>query len=78
MVDSILRAGLSGMQTGMQNAARDAERISNSYNPTAPEESTDPVEPMVSLKLDEHQVEASGKVIQVGKRLINAVLDILA
>ena len=78
MVDSIVGAGLRGMQQGMQDAARDAQRVTKAFSPENPEESTSAVEPIVDLQMDEKQVSASSKVIETGKRMIQSVLDLLA
>lgn len=78
MVDSIVGNALKGIQQGMQSAAKNAEKISQAFNPQNPEESSDALEPMIGLKLDEQQVKASAKVIETSKKMDDAVLDILA
>ena len=77
MIDSIIGTGLKGVQLGLQNAARDAQKVTEAFNPENPnpEEATNA---LVNLKLDEHQTKASSKVIQVGKKLLDSVLDIFA
>ncbi|MCO6429268.1 MAG: hypothetical protein J5J00_00270 [Deltaproteobacteria bacterium] len=75
MVDSILAAGLQGIQRGLAGAAEKAEQISKGFSP---ESDNDPTSAIIGLKLDEHQVQASAKIVQVADRLSQSVLDILA
>lgn len=74
MVESIFSIGLRGMQTGLENAARDASRISQAFSPDSTE---DPVGPAISLKADERQVQASANVIKIGQSMQDAILDIM-
>jgi len=75
MVDSIMAAGLQGVQRGLEGAARHASELSQSFSADS---ARDPVEPIVGLKLDQLQVQASAKVIAVADSLSGSLLDILA
>jgi len=73
-MDSVIGAGLRGVQTGLQNAARDAERVVRSFEPSSTEE---PIQPLVDLQSDRRQVQASTAVIRVGDEILGSILDIL-
>lgn len=73
-MDSITKTGLQGMLTGLDNAARDASRVVNSFSDKSTE---DPIAPLVDLKKDSFQVQASAKVIKVGDEMLGSILDIL-
>ena len=75
MVDSISRIALKGIQTGMEKAAKSAERLTSA---AAPNGSGDIAGPIVDLKQAEVQVKASEKVAKTGQELDDAILDILA
>ena len=75
MIDKILAAGLQGIQRGLSGAAEKVEKISRAF---LPESDIDPVDPIVGLKADEHQIKASAKVIKVADDLNKSILDILA
>jgi hypothetical protein len=73
-MDSIIQTGLRGIQVGTESAANNADRVTRAFSPESIE---DPVEPLIDLKANERQVEASAKVVQVGNRMLGAILDIL-
>ena len=73
-MDSIIGTGLRGIQTGLQNAARDADRVVKAFSPESNEE---PTEAIVALQADQRQVEASAQVVKVGDRMLGSILDIL-
>ncbi len=73
MADSIANIGLKGMLSGLSSAAEHATNIASRS-----EDLGATVEDAVGLKLAEHQVKASAKVIKVSEGLDRAVLDILA
>lgn len=76
-MNSVINKGLEGVQRGLANAARDAERASKAFNPGS-ENDGEFVEAATDLKQDVRQVQASAKVIRVGDELNRSVLDILA
>ena len=75
MTDSIANIGLQGVQRGLQSAARHAAELSTAFQG---EGETDPIEPIVGLKSDALQVQASAKIIAVADSLNGSILDILA
>ncbi len=74
-INSALGSALSGIKTGLENAARHAEEISTAY---LPEGSGDIVDAAIGLKLDTQQVKANAKVIKVVGDTTGSILDILA
>lgn len=75
MVDSISKAGLSGMQRGLESAAKHAQEISTAFQPDS---GSDYITAAVGLKLDQFQVQASARVLQVADEMQGTVLDLLA
>ena len=75
MSNNIQNIGLKGIHEGMAKIAEKADRISKSFTS---ENSEDPTEDIIGMKLDENQVKASKKVIQTGNELDKSILDILA
>ena len=75
MADSVTAIGLKGVQDGLNKLAKHAQETTEAFSP---ESERDPIEPMIEMKQDMHQVRASHKVIQVGQELDDEVLDILA
>jgi hypothetical protein len=75
MIDSIVKAGLSGVQRGLESAANHAQEISTAFQPDS---ESDYVSAAVGLQTDRFQVEASVKVLQVADDLQGTVLDLLA
>lgn len=73
-MDSIFSIGLAGVHRGMENVSRDAERVMRSFTPDSTE---DPVKPILDLKGDQRQVEASTKILQIGDGMLGSILDIL-
>lgn len=73
-IDSVLGAGLQGVQKGFSTVNRAAERIANvdtSDNPSG-----DLTESAVSLQQGKLQVQASAKVIQTANDTIGSLIDI--
>lgn len=75
MVDSIAGTALKGIKAGLESAAQDAQRVSDAFRPDSTE---DPVQPLVDLKLDQFQVKANTKVLEVDEEMNKSILDILA
>ena len=73
-MDSVLASGLRGVLAGVSGASRDAERVTRAFEPDSTEE---PVGPLIDLKADQRQVQASAVVIKVGDQLLGSILDIL-
>lgn len=82
-INSVLSAGLQGVQKGMQGMQRHAQNIASA--PVTQEEAvkenrqaSDLAEDIVGLKQNELQVKASTKVIESAKETIGTLLDIRA
>ena len=74
MVDNIVGIGLQGVKRGFENASRDAERVIKAFSTESDEL---PVGPLIDLKEDKRQIQASTEVIKVGDKMLGAILDIL-
>ena len=72
-IDSIRQLGLQGIHSGLKQVEHSAANISKGFS-----SDSDLVEDVVGMKLGEHQVKASSKVLRVADKLQEAVLDILA
>lgn len=75
MTLDIKSLGLQGIQRGLAGIAEKADRISRAF---LPENSNDPTSDIVGMKLDEHQVRASYKILKTADELEKTALDILA
>jgi|GEM_PF-4718223 len=78
MVDSILQTALRGMARAMRDVSAHVEELSGSFRVDSPDFDKDPVPAMVNLKVDAFSYKANAKVVQVGRDMGKAVLDILA
>lgn len=74
-MDEVLNIGLRGVQDGFRRAAEDADRIVRAFQADEPD---DAVRSIVDLQIDQRQVQASARIIQVGGQLIGSLLDIYA
>jgi len=78
---SAFNAGLQGIQKGMNGIRKNAHDIANakSIDPATQQTTVkDVTEPLVDLKLNQLQAEASTKVIQASADMIGSLLDIKA
>lgn len=78
MVDSVLGAGLAGINTGIRNAQEAAQTIARAGTTEAEssDTGTDLVEAIVDLKISEQQVKASAAVIRTADEIIGSIIDI--
>ena len=74
-MDPIISTGLSGILDGYRRAADATERALNAFSSEQP---GDAVSAFIDLQGARRQVEASTKVIKVGRDLLGATLDIFA
>lgn len=81
---SAFNAGLQGLHQGMNGLRKNAHAIANATTPAAavaPEASTvaqDVTEPLVAMKLNQLQAQASTKVIQTSADMIGTLIDMKA
>jgi flagellar basal body rod protein FlgG len=75
MIDKIFGLGLAGIHQALQESVQNVQRISGAFSDKG---DGDLVSPIVDLKQNERQVEASTKVIKAGDRMLQDILDILA
>jgi len=71
MVNSILSAGVQGVQRGISAAQENAQTIASGSSSPA-----ELAEPLLSLKLNLVQVQASGKVVEVVDEILSTITDI--
>ena len=70
-------AGISGIQTGLDNLRKDAEKIAQATTKRE-EDSTDLTQALVDLNTDRHQIEASVKVVKAVDEVLGTLLDLRA
>ena len=75
MADSISGIGLKGVQQGLTKLAQHTQETMDAFSGLS---ERDPVEPLIEMKQDIFGIRASHKVIQVGQKLEDEVLNILA
>lgn len=77
MVQSVLAAGVQGMQTGLNQTQRAALDIARAGTvvPESNETPVDITEALVNLKLGERQVEASAAVIRTADDILGTLID---
>jgi hypothetical protein len=63
------------MQITEAKAARDSQRVFQSFLPEATE---DPIKPLLDLKVDQFQYSASAKIVKIGEDMWESTLSILA
>jgi hypothetical protein len=77
MSDSILQAGLQGIQGGMDQFGRAASQVASAANANSAN-TTSLANSVVELKQAQTTVEASAKVVAAADSLVGSLLDELA
>lgn len=72
MVNSILATGVQGVQRGLNDARENAQTIASNVTGSP----IDLAEPLLSLKLNLVQVQASGKVVEVVDEILSSITEI--
>ena len=72
---SAMQSALTGIHTGMNAIRQDAHVIATQSITT---DSKDVTEAVIDMKANQHQVEASSKVIKVQDEILGTLLDELA
>lgn len=75
MISALSNSALTGIQRGLQQTTNAASNIATANRDIAPE---DLATSLTDLKLGQHQVEASAKVLKVVDQLRGSLLDIKA
>lgn len=79
MVDSVLSAGLQGIQSGLSSARQAAEDIGQATKTATStendEQAVDITEAAVNLKISERQVQASATVVKTADEILGTLLD---
>lgn len=76
MSNSILQAGLKGIQAGLATAAEGARKTSRAF--TAQGDPMDAVDGAIDMHEGKRLVQASSKIIKASEDMDQAILDILA
>jgi len=79
-VNSVLQAGVQGIQRGFDGAEKAATDIvrSGTVDGAAGSNSNDVVEAVVDLKLYQRSVEASAQVVRTADEVLGTLLDTMA
>lgn len=75
-MDSVLNAGVAGMQSGMHAAQRAASDIARA--PVTQADTPPMTQSMVDLRLAERQVEASAAVVKTADEVLGTMIDTTA
>ncbi len=78
MSDSILQAGLQGVQGGLDQFGRAAGQIASASNASSSSNSNNVVDSLVEVKQAQRTVQASAAVIKVADETLGSLLDALA
>lgn len=70
-----MSSGLQGVKRGFESAAQNADQLSRAFTDAG---DGDVITPIVGLKSDALQVQASARVIAIADSLSGTILDILA
>ena len=77
-INSILSTGVQGIQRGLSSAREHAQEVA-SFGTTNQEASVSGLtEPLIGLRQDLSQVQASAKVVSTVDELLNSLLDDLS
>lgn len=74
---SAMQSGLAGIHTGMNGLRKDAQVIASQNIQNGPN-TKDLTDALVDLKANQHQVEASAKVIKAQDEILGTLLDEMA
>ncbi len=69
-----LQAGIAGIDNGLDGLHRNATTIARA----APGDSADSTRALLDLRADQHQVEASVKVLKAADEMLGSLLDVRA
>jgi hypothetical protein len=77
MSGSILSTGIQGLQSGVNNARKAAEELTQAATIAADSSvgSENILQAIVALKVAENQVEASGAVVRAADEVLGSLLD---
>ena len=78
MIESILQAGIQGVQNGLDQFGRASQQVVTSTNSTSTSNSGSLESSVVELKQGQRSVEASAKVIAVADETIGSIINELA
>ncbi len=72
MSDAITAIAQNGIQQGLQGVKKNASELASKE---AMEGKADRIGPIVDMKMNSYQVQASGKVIETVDQILGALLD---
>lgn len=75
---SLLSTGVHGIQLGMQGLEKNAHQIAhaNVKTNTSAQQTSDLTTPLVEMKINKLQVQASAEIIQTADQILGTLLDI--
>ena len=74
MVNSILGSGIAGIQRGIQGVRENAQTIASAAVQKGDVGAADLAAPLVDLKVNLHQVQASAKVVETVDEILASLL----
>lgn len=77
-ISSVMTTGVQGVHGGIQRAHEAATAIAAGPSANRDGEATDLASSLVELKLSEHQVVASTKVVESADEMLGRLIDTLA
>ncbi|HEB92419.1 MAG TPA: hypothetical protein ENI94_02935 [Gammaproteobacteria bacterium] len=69
---STLQTGIAGINNGLDGIRRSATQIAHTDNTTNP---ADTARALIDLRTNQHQVEASAKVVKAADEMLGSLLD---
>ncbi len=78
MIESILQAGIQGIQGGLDQFGRASHNIATSNNNSNGLNNTDIVSDLIDIKKAQLTIQSSSAVIKVADESIGTVLDVIA
>lgn len=76
MINSVMNAGVTGIQTGMNSLARSGQQIANANVPPEQGGPDNLTEPLVHQIQAKQQVQASARVVETGAETLGTLIDI--
>jgi len=77
-ISSVLQTGLQGIQTGLNGLQKSAQTIATAPTQANSASTDQMVEALVDLKLYEHEVKGSARVVRAADEMMGSLLDTFA
>ncbi len=76
MVNSVINAGMAGIQGGLYSLDRSAQKIASAGTPPEQGGPENITEPLVQQLQAKQQVQASARVVEIGADVLGTLIDI--